>query len=156
MARGKRELSEICCIPAWRSLEVRSRFSSPCSFGALAAQRSANMDATTIAALAVAIQESHAAAIQQLLLDRERAAMANEDARSRLAAHAQRHQDVLQARRATRAAQRAIEDETALVCVLCQRRSRRIVQMAPIGTWAGLTPDQRLVCSACHRLQPPQ
>ena len=114
------------------------------------------MDATTIAALAVAIQESHAAAIQQLLLDRERAAMANEDARSRLAAHAQRHQDVLQARRATRAAQRAIEDETALVCVLCHRRSRRIVQMAPIGRWADSTPEQRRVCSACHRRQPPQ
>ena len=115
------------------------------------------MDATTIAALAVAIQESHAAAIQQLLLlDRERAAMANEDAKSRLAAHAQRHQDVLQARRATRAAQRAIEDETALVCVLCHRRSRRIVQMVPIRKWADSTPEQRRVCSACHRLQPPQ
>ena len=67
------------------------------------------MDATTIAALSLAIEESRAAAIQQLLLDRERAAMANEDARSRLAAHAQRQQDVLQARRATRAAQRAIQ-----------------------------------------------
>ena len=114
------------------------------------------MDATTIAALSLAIEESRAAAIQQLLLDRERAAMANEDARSRLAAHAQRHQDVLQARRATRAAQRAIEDETTLVCVLCHRRSRRIVQMVPIGRWADSTPEQRRVCSACHRLQPPQ
>ena len=90
-AQGERELSETCCISARITLELRSPFSAPCSFGALAAPRSANMDATTIAALAVAIQESHAAAIQQLLLDRERAAMGNEDARSRLAAHAQQH-----------------------------------------------------------------
>ena len=113
------------------------------------------MDASTLAALAVAIQESHAAAIRALLLDRERVAMSNEDARSRLAADAQRQQDMLRARRATRAAQRARQDEEALVCVLCQRRSQRIIQMAPRGRWAGLTPDERLVCSACHRLQPP-
>ena len=69
------------------------------------------MDASTLAALAVAIQESHAAAIRALLLDRERVAMSNEDARSRLAADAQRQQDMLRARRATRAAQRARQDE---------------------------------------------
>ena len=46
------------------------------------------MDASTLAALAVAMDESRAAVVRELLLDRERVAMANEDARSFLA---QRH-----------------------------------------------------------------
>ena len=45
------------------------------------------MDASSLAAaaLAVATDDSRAAAVRELLLDRERAAMANEDARSFLA-----------------------------------------------------------------------
>ena len=48
------------------------------------------------------------------------------------------------------------EEAEALVCVLCQRLSRDMYQMAPIGRWEGLAPDERLVCGACYRLQPPQ
>ena len=48
------------------------------------------MDASSLAAaaLAVAMEDSRSAAVRELMLDRERAAMANEDARSYLA---QRH-----------------------------------------------------------------
>ena len=78
------------------------------------------MDASTLAALAIAVDESRAAAVRELMLDRERAAMANEDARSFLAqrhytasqqvpdgifpmmsweaAHARQHNGLLQAR----------------------------------------------------------
>ena len=83
------------------------------------------MDASTLAALAVAMEDSRAAAVRAVLLDRERAAMANEDARSFLAqrfytgslqvpstmrpmtweaAYDQRHQDLLLAHDAMRAA----------------------------------------------------
>ena len=89
------------------------------------------MDAPAVAAAAVAVAVLHAqaAAIEQLLRERERAAMANEDARSYIAqrhfvgsvqvprdviapmtweaAYAQRHQDLLLAHDAMRAAQRA-------------------------------------------------
>ncbi len=89
------------------------------------------MDASAVAAaaLAVAVDGSRAAAVRELLLDRERAAMANEDARSFLAqrffvgsvqellptrpmtweaAYAQRHQDLLLAHDAMRAALLAV------------------------------------------------
>ena len=153
-----------------------------------------------MAALAVAMDESRAV-VHELLLDRERVAMANEDARSFLAqryytasqqapdgifprmtweaAYARRHNDLLLARNALRAVQRAMRqghdqlaedlmaaelgssseeeegdsersDEEALFCVLCERRRRRIIQMAPRGRWAGLVPDARLVCNECH------
>ena len=84
------------------------------------------MDASTLAALAVAMDESRAV-VHELLLDRERVAMANEDARSFLAqryytasqqapdgifprmtweaAYARRHNDLLLARNAMRAVQ---------------------------------------------------
>ena len=89
------------------------------------------MDAPAVAAaaVAVAVQHAQAAAIEQLLRERERAAMANEDARSYIAqrhfvgsvqvprhvippmtweaAYRQRHQDLLLAHDAMRAAQRA-------------------------------------------------
>ena len=89
------------------------------------------MDAPAVAAaaVAVAVQHAQAAAIEQLLRERERAAMANEDARSYIAqrhfvgsvqvprdvippmtweaAYNQRHQDLLLAHDAMRAAQRA-------------------------------------------------
>ena len=157
------------------------------------------MDASTLAALAVAMDESRAV-VHELLLDRERVAMANEDARSFLAqryymasqqapdgifprmtweaAYARRHNDLLLARDAMRAVQRAMRqghdqlaedlmaaelgssseeerdsetsDEEALVCVLCERHRHRMIQMVPRGRWAGLRPDARLVCSACH------
>ena len=97
------------------------------------------MDASAVAAaaLAVAVEDSRAAAVRELLLDRERAAMANEDARSFLAqrffvgsvqeplptrpmtweaAYAQRHQDLLLAHDAMRAALLAVrqgDDERA-------------------------------------------
>ena len=95
------------------------------------------MDASTLAALAVALGESRAAAVRELLLDRERAAMANEDARSFLAqwlftgsllvpsgmrpmtwaaAYRQRHNDLLWARDAMLAALLAVrqgDDERA-------------------------------------------
>ena len=89
------------------------------------------MDAPAVAAAAVAVAVLHAqaAAIEQLLRERERAAMANEDARSYIAqrhfvgsvqvprdvippmtweaAYHQRHQDLLLAHDAMRAALRA-------------------------------------------------
>ena len=97
------------------------------------------MDASSLAAaaLAVATEDSRAAAVRELLLDRERAAMANEDARSFLAqrfytgslqvpstmrpmtweaAYDQRHQDLLLAHDAMRAALLAVrqgDDERA-------------------------------------------
>ena len=88
------------------------------------------MDASTLAALAVAMDESRAAVVRDLLLDRERVAMANEDARSFLAqrhytasqqvpdhifprmtweaAYTRRHNDLLLARDAMRAVLRAV------------------------------------------------
>ena len=88
------------------------------------------MDASTLAALAVAMDESRAAVVRELLLDRERVAMANEDARSFLAqrhytasqqvpdhifprmtweaAYTRRHNDLLLARDAMRAVLRAV------------------------------------------------
>ena len=97
------------------------------------------MDASSVAAaaLAVALEDSRAAAIRKLLLERERAAMANEDARSFLAqrlftgptqvpstmrpmtweaAYEQRHEDYLLAHDAMRAALLAVrqgDDEGA-------------------------------------------
>ena len=58
-------------------------FAAICSFGAL----NATMDATTnaAAALAIATEHNQFAALQQVLLDRERAAMTAEDHRSLLA-----------------------------------------------------------------------
>ena len=46
-------------------------------------------------------------------------------------------------------------DEDDLVCVLCERRQRRMIQMAPRGRWAGLAPGARLVCSDCHEAMGP-
>ena len=89
------------------------------------------MDASSVAAaaLAVALEDSRAAAIRELLLERVRAAMANEDARSFLAqrlftgslqvpspmrpmtweaVYAQRHEDYLLAHDAMRAALLAV------------------------------------------------
>ena len=94
------------------------------------------MDASTLAALAVAMEDSRAAAVRAVLLDRERTAMANEDARSFLAqrfytgslqvpstrpmtweaAYDQRHHDLLLAHDAMRAALLAVrqgDDERA-------------------------------------------
>ena len=105
------------------------------------------MDATTIAALAVAIHESHAAAIEQLLLDRERVAMAGEDTRSRLV-------DVLQAHQAPQQRQNA----DALACALCRRQLQALgtFQMAPRGRWADLPPAMRVLCTACFSMQTSQ
>ena len=99
------------------------------------------MDATTIAALAVAIHESRAAAIEQLLLDRERVAM------SRLV-------DVLQAHQAPQQRQNA----DALACALCWRQLQALgtFQMAPRGRWADLPPAMRVLCTACFRMQTSQ
>ena len=156
------------------------------------------MDATTLAALSVALEQSRAAANQELLLERERLAMAVEDRDSFLAqryfvssmqvprvpgpmtwaaAYEVRHENFLHVQgvlRDVRVANRQgdaermadelgtteeeedEEEAEALVCVLCQRLSRDMYQMAPIGRWEGLAPDERLVCGACYRLQPPQ
>ena len=67
----------------------RSHFSFAC-VGLCAPSRSSKMDASSLAAaaLAVAMEDSRTAAVRELMLDRERAAMANEDARSYMA---QRH-----------------------------------------------------------------
>ena len=64
----------------------RSHFSFVC----VRPPRPTEMDASSLAAaaLAVAVEDSRSAAVGELMLDRERAAMANEDARSYLA---QRH-----------------------------------------------------------------
>ena len=64
----------------------RSHFSFVC----VRPPRPTKMDASSLAAaaLAVAMEDSRSAAVRELMLDRERAAMANEDARSYLA---QRH-----------------------------------------------------------------
>ena len=88
------------------------------------------MDASTLAALAAAMDESRAPGVRELLQDRERAATANEDARSFLgqrhytasqqepdhifprmtweAAYTRRHNDLLLARDAMRAVLRAV------------------------------------------------
>ena len=160
------------------------------------------MDATTLAALSVALEQSRAAANQELLLERERLAMAVQDRDSFLAqryfvssmqvprvpgpmtwaaAYEVRHENFLHAQDAMRdvwvanrqgdaeriediladelGSTEEEEDEEeaeALVCVLCQRLSRDVYQTAPLGRWEGLAPDERLVCGACYRLQPPQ
>ena len=45
------------------------------------------------------------------------------------------------------------DEEVALVCVLCGREpagARRLLTMAAEGRRAGLAPEARRVCSACH------
>ena len=47
-------------------------------------------------------------------------------------------------------------DEEGHLCAICRRRWRTVFQMPATGRWAALSYDERLVCDACHRLQPPQ
>ena len=145
------------------------------------------------AALAVALEDSRAAALREVLLDRERAAMSNEDVRSWVAQHVftqsvqppratipltwaaayeVRHenfvhvQSVLQEVRAANregdaehieeilADELASSDEAEeLTCVLCRRQSRDMYEMASLGRWEGLAPNERLVCGECFLLQ---
>ena len=42
------------------------------------------------------------------------------------------------------------------VCVLCGARKRTVVQMNATGRWAMLSTLERLLCTQCCRLQPPQ
>ena len=43
------------------------------------------------------------------------------------------------------------DEEAALVCVLCGREpAGGLLTMAAEGRWAGLAPEARRVCSACH------
>ena len=153
------------------------------------------MDASTVAAaaLAVALEDSRAAALRQVLLERERVAMSNEDVRSWVAQHVftqsvqppratipltwaaayeVRHenfvhvQSVLQEVRAANregdaehieeilADELASSDEAEeLTCVLCRRQSRDMYEMASLGRWEGLAPNERLVCGECFLLQ---
>ena len=41
-------------------------------------------------------------------------------------------------------------------CVLCTVRKRSLVQMPATGRWAALPAHERLLCTPCFRLQPPQ
>ena len=153
------------------------------------------MDASAVAAaaLAVALKDSRAAALRQVLLERERVAMSNEDVRSWVAQHVftqsvqppratipltwaaayeVRHenfvhvQSVLQEVRAANregdaehieeilADELASSDEAKeLTCVLCRRQSRDMYEMASLGRWEGLAPNERLVCGECFLLQ---
>ncbi len=47
-------------------------------------------------------------------------------------------------------------DEEGHLCAICRRRWQTVFQMPATGRWASLSYDERLVCDACHRLQPPQ
>ena len=109
------------------------------------------MDASSVAAaaLAVAVDESREAALRELLLDRERAAMQAEDLRSfvaeRLAVGVGDFDEE----------EEEESDGEAIVCVLCRRsRSgrRQLFTMAAVagGRWAGLAPGARVVCSDCR------
>ena len=160
------------------------------------------MDALTVAAaaLAVATEHSRDAALHQALLDRERAAMSNEDVRSWVAqrvftesaqpprttfpmtwaaAYEVRHENFLHARDALRdvrtahlhgdaeriddilseelgdSSEEEEEEEEPRVCVLCRHLTPEVYEMAPRGRWAGLAPEERRLCGACYRLQPP-
>ena len=110
------------------------------------------MDASSVAAaaLAVAVDESREAALRELLLDRERAAMQAEDLRSfvaeRLAVGVGDFDEEEEEEES---------DGEAIVCVLCRRsRSgrRQLFTMAAVagGRWAGLAPGARVVCSDCR------
>ena len=111
------------------------------------------MDASSVAAaaLAVAVDESREAALRELLLDRERAAMQSEDLRSFVA-------ERLAVRVGDFDEEEEEEEESdgeAIVCVLCRRsRSgrRQLFTMAAVagGRWAGLAPGARVVCSDCR------
>ena len=116
------------------------------------------MDASSVAAaaLAVAVDESREAALRELLLDRERAAMQAEDLRSfvaeRLAVEVGDYSDEEEAEEEE---EEESDGEAAIVCVLCRRsRSgrRRLFTMAAVagGRWAGLAPGARVVCSDCR------
>ena len=160
------------------------------------------MDASTLAALSIAVDESRDAALRELLQERERDRMQAEDLCSFVAqrhfmasllvpnalrpitweaAYARRHNDLHWARGTMRDALRwfrrgenvhaerllaaelgsdeeeeadeeeVSEDEEATVCVLCGRvPDLGLLTMAAEGRWAGLAPEARLVCSACH------
>ena len=41
-------------------------------------------------------------------------------------------------------------------CVLCGARRRSVVVMTATGRWAQLPAVQRMLCTPCFRLQPPQ
>ena len=108
------------------------------------------MDASSVAAaaLAVAVDESREAALRELLLDRERAAMQAEDLRSfvaeRLAVGVGDFDEEEEGEES---------DGEAIVCVLCRRsrsRRRQLFTMAAGGRWAGLAPGARVVCSDCR------
>ena len=152
------------------------------------------MDASTLAALSLAMDESRDAALRELLQERERDRMQAEDLRSFVAqrhftasqlvpgapamtweaAYARHHNLLLESRDVMHDALRAVrsgnvvrvemllaeeltsnkekeEAEEALVCVLCGREpAGRLLTMAAEGRWAGLAPEARRVCSACH------
>ena len=158
------------------------------------------MDASTLAALSLAMDESRDAALRELLQERERDRMQAEDLRSFVAqrhftasqlvpgaprpvtweaAYARRHNDLHWAHGTMRDALRWVrsgddvraerllaaelgsdeeeeaeeesDEEAALVCVLCGREpAGGLLTMAAEGRWAGLAPEARLVCSACH------
>ena len=98
------------------------------------------------------------------------------------AAHLHVQNDMLEARDAMHAARRALrrgnvdraeallsaelasnsneelsdEDDVEHVCALCRRLSRIVYEMPSSGRWEGLDPEERLLCGACHRLQPEQ
>ena len=112
------------------------------------------MDASSVAAaaLAVAVDESREAALRELLLDRERAAMQAEDLRSfvaeRLAVGVGDFDEEEEE-------EEEESDGEVIVCVLCRRsRSgrRQLFTMAAVagGRWAGLAPGARVVCSDCR------
>ena len=110
------------------------------------------MDASSVAAaaLAIAVDESREAALRELLLDRERAAMQAEDLRSfvveRLAVGVGDFDEEVEEEES---------DGEAIACVLCRRsRSgrRQLFTMAAVagGRWAGLAPGARVACSDCR------
>ena len=144
------------------------------------------MDAATMAALAIVMGEARTAQ-DELMLDRERAAMQREKAmqRARRAMRAvlravlravrqgqiQLAEDIMTAEFGSETDEEAEEeeqeadpeveegetsDEEGHLCAICRRRWRTVFQMPATGRWASLSYDERLVCDACHRLQPPQ
>ena len=144
------------------------------------------MDAATMAALAIVMGEARTAQ-DELMLDRERAAMQREArcqkamqrARSAMRAvlravrqgQVQLAEDLMAAELGSETEEEAEEeeqeadpeveegetsDEEGHLCAICRRRWRTVFQMPATGRWASLSYDERLVCDACHRLQPPQ
>ncbi len=171
-AQGERALSETCCISARITLAFRSRFSSPCSFGALAA-RSA-MDASTLAAAAVAAAVHHAetAAVAEAARQHERNARLQEALQRtrgtmRAARSAVRRGDMHVALRLIAAGLREEEEEEEEQpqqepeseghrCALCRLTWPSVTLMLAIGRWAMAAFEERLVCDACLAALPPQ